>query len=183
MPNCLAFTIRDLLWKKWEPEEKTASKSVDAPRRHSLACVKKINSSKNSSRWLSCLGGAKLCLLQILMRRKWYLPAPFFWIITIKVYVSAYHSNPIFMENSNMIMNNIFSKSCGNYPHRHENRDHKHENRHHKHENRDHELDNRDQILNNFESVVLIYTTIGSINATTDLINATTDTIIATTVS
>ena len=50
-----------------------------------------------------------------------YCPwATCFKIITDKVYVSAYHSNRLFMKNSKMIMN----KSCGNYAHRHENHDH-----------------------------------------------------------
>ena len=42
-------------------------------------------------------------------QRKIFLPVNFFKIITDKLYVSAYHSNRLFMKNSKMIMNNIFS--------------------------------------------------------------------------
>ena len=42
-------------------------------------------------------------------QRKIFLPVNFFKIVTDKLYVSAYHSNRLFMKNSKMIMNNIFS--------------------------------------------------------------------------
>ena len=46
---------------RWTPPDAIA---------HRLACVKKTNSSKNSSRLWSVWGGAKLCLLRKLVRRK-----------------------------------------------------------------------------------------------------------------
>ena len=73
-----------------------------------------------------------------------------FLIITIEVYVSAYHSNPIFMENSNMKMNDIFSKSCGFCADRHKNCDHK-QNRNQKHENPDHKHENHVRELDKFD--------------------------------
>ena len=177
MANYFKCIIRNMLCKKCEPEQKTASKLVDAEQRESLACVKKIKSAIIHQRWLSCLGAAKLWLLRKLIRRRFFCPAPFFKIITDKVYVSAYHSNPLFMKNSKMMMNNIFSKSCGNYNHRLKNHDHRLENRnhrlalrsyrldirghrlnnhnhkldnrHHRLDNRDHRLDNRDHRLKN----------------------------------
>ena len=47
MAPSMIFTNGDVLCKKCEPEQKTASKSVDADLRRSFACVKKINSKKN----------------------------------------------------------------------------------------------------------------------------------------
>ena len=100
-----------MLCKKCEPEQKTASKLVDAEQRESLACVKKIKSAIIHQRWLSCLGAAKLWLLRKLIRRRFFCPAPFFKIITDKVYVSAYQSNRLFMRNTIMASKMVCSES------------------------------------------------------------------------
>ena len=42
----------------------------------------------------------------------------FLKIVFDKVYVSAYHSNPLFMKNMKMIIDIFFSKSCGYCDHR-----------------------------------------------------------------
>ena len=54
---------------------------------------------ENSSRLLSCFGAAKLRLLQILIRGRLFLLVPFLKMITEKIYISAYHSIPLFIKN------------------------------------------------------------------------------------
>ena len=51
MAPSMIFINGDVRCKKCEPEQKTASESVDADRRGSHASVKKINSNKNPSWW------------------------------------------------------------------------------------------------------------------------------------
>ena len=50
-------------------------------------------------------------LLQILIRGRFFFPAPFFETITDKVYVSAYQSNRLFMRNTIMASKMVCSES------------------------------------------------------------------------
>ena len=65
----MSFTNGDVRCKKSEPEQKTASKSVDADRRGSRASVKKINQAK-IPKGGSFFGGAQLGMTRVLSEAK-----------------------------------------------------------------------------------------------------------------
>ena len=93
-----------MLCKKCEPVQKTASKSVDANRRHSLACVKKINSVKIHQGCCLVLAPRNCSCYEHWFRGRFFHSATVFEIIFDWVYVSAYQSNRLFMKNMKIIV-------------------------------------------------------------------------------